>query len=58
MAEKKDILDEIFSLMYLQMQARQGSLTAAQAEEYEKRAKRLDQLLKRLIGPKSPVVPR
>jgi hypothetical protein len=58
MSEKKDILDEIFRLMYLQMQARQGRITAGQAGEYEKRAKRLDQLLNRLTGPKSPVVPR
>jgi hypothetical protein len=58
MSDKKDIVDEIFGLMYLQMQARQGGIAAEHAGEYEKRAKRLDQLLNRLIGPKSPVVPR
>jgi hypothetical protein len=58
MSEKKDILDEIFSLMHLQMQARQDGSTARQAEEYEQRAKRIDRLLNRLIGPKSPIVTR
>jgi hypothetical protein len=45
MSKKLDILDEIFSLMQQQMQARPGSSIPAQTDECKKRAQRLDELL-------------
>ena len=53
MPKVQDILDEIFSLLQQQMQVRPGgvrprSIPAAQAEEYQKRAARIDQLLSSL----------
>jgi len=48
MSKKQDVLDEVFSLMQHQMQARPDSILAAQEEEYQKRAERLDELLSQL----------
>ena len=48
MPKIQDILDETFSLLQQQMQVRPGSIPAAQAEEYQKRAARIDQLLSSL----------
>jgi hypothetical protein len=48
MPKLQDILDEIFSLLQQQMQVRSGSIPAAQAGEYQKRAARIDQLLNSL----------
>jgi len=48
MPKIQDILDETFSLLQQQMQVRLGSIPAAQAEEYQKRAARIDQLLSSL----------
>ena len=48
MPKLQDILDETFSLLQQQMQVRSGSIPAAQAEEYQKRAARIDQLLSSL----------
>jgi len=48
MPKIQDILDETFSLLQQQMQLRPGSIPAAQAEEYQKRAARIDQLLSSL----------
>jgi hypothetical protein len=49
MSEEKDILDEIVSLMHQQVQARQDGSTNGQAEDFEKRAKRIDQLINGLL---------
>jgi len=57
MLGEKDILDEIFSLMHQQMQARQDGITPGQAGDFEKRAKRIDQLMNRLLGKKGEVLP-
>jgi hypothetical protein len=48
MSKKQEVLDEVFSLMQHQMQARPDSILAAQEEEYQKRAERLDELLNQL----------
>ena len=48
MPKIQDILDETFSLLQQQMQVRSGSIPAAQAQEYQKRAVRIDQLLSSL----------
>lgn len=56
MSGERDLLDEIFSLMHQQMQTRQDGITDGQAGDYEKRAKRLDQLIDRLTGQKGRVL--
>jgi hypothetical protein len=48
MPKVQDVLDETFSLLQQQMQVRLGSIPAAQTEEYQKRAARIDQLLSSL----------
>jgi len=48
MSKKQDLLDEVFSLLQRQMQARPDSILAAQEEEYKKREERLDELLSQL----------
>jgi hypothetical protein len=57
MPEKKDLLDEIFSLMHQQMQAKQTDAAAEQSVDYEKRAERIDQLINLLLGKKGEVLP-
>jgi len=51
MPKAQDILDEIFSLLQQQLQVRPDSIPAAQAEEYQKRAERIDQLLSSISAP-------
>jgi hypothetical protein len=55
MAGERDLLDEIFSLLQ-QMQTRQDGIADGQAEDYEKRAERIDQLIDRLTGQKGKVL--
>ena len=50
MPKVRDVLDEVFSLMELQMHARPDSISAPETEEYKKRAERIDYLLGYLIG--------
>jgi hypothetical protein len=52
MPEEKGALDEIVSLMRQQVQARRGASTDEQAENYERRAKRIDQLINHLLRKK------
>jgi ATP-dependent protease ClpP protease subunit len=56
MAGERDLLDEIFSLLHQQMQTRQDGIADGQAEDYEKRAERIDQLIDRLTGQKGPIL--
>ena len=57
MSDKKDLLDEIFNLMHQQMQARKDGIAAGQRLEYERRAARIDELLKLLTEKRGEVLP-
>jgi len=54
MPNVREILNEVFSLMELQVLARGASASENKTEEYRQRSERIDELLKLLVDERRP----
>jgi hypothetical protein len=54
MPNVREILNEVFSLMELQVLARAASTSENKTEEYRQRSERIDELLRLLVDERRP----